>query len=42
MNLTALISAYQTDPDSSFHKLRFRTRANYRDVCGRIERDCGA
>lgn len=38
----SLISAYQTDPDSAVHKLRFITRENYRNMCARIDRDCGA
>lgn len=42
MNLRTLIFAYQTDPDSTFHKIRFLTRQNYRSMCRRLERDCVA
>lgn len=42
MNLSALISGYQTDPDSPFHKNAWVTRQNYLRNCERIGRDFGA
>ena len=41
MNVSELVAAYRSDPDSPFHKLRFRTRANYANLCDRISRDHG-
>jgi len=40
--VSRLIDAYKTDPDSSFHKLRFHSRQNYTSLMSRLERDCGA
>lgn len=37
-----LIAAYQADPDSSFHKLRFRTKQHYTQLLRRIETDYGS
>lgn len=39
--ISKLIEAYKTDPDSSFHKLRYHTRQNYLSLMIRLERDCG-
>jgi hypothetical protein len=36
-----LIDLYKTDPDSGYHKLRFRTRQNYDANLRRIRRDIG-
>lgn len=35
--LTSLVACYKTDPSSSFHKLRYRTREHYSTLCRRIE-----
>lgn len=37
-----LVSAYQTDPDSSYHKKRYVSRQHYDTLCRRIEKDCGS
>lgn len=42
MNLSALISAYQSDPDSTYTKLRYRTRLNNGYLCARIDREYGS
>lgn len=42
MNLSALITAYQSDPDSTYTKLRYRTRLNNGYLCARIDREYGA
>lgn len=41
MNIAQLIAAYRTDKDSTYRKLRYRSRLNYDDLCKRIERDYG-
>lgn len=40
--LGSLVRCYQTDPDSSYRKLRYSTRCNYDVLCARIVRDHGA
>lgn len=40
-NVRDLISAYQTDPDSPFHKKRYATRRFYLTLLKRLERDMG-
>jgi len=37
----SLIRCYQTDPDSPFHKLRFKSRENYLSLMRRLRQDCG-
>src|SRR6266851_7782758 len=37
-----LINSYQSDPDSGYQKIRYRTRENYDNLLRRIERDIGA
>lgn len=37
----SLIACYQTDPDSSFHKLRYASKRYATTMCARIERDHG-
>jgi hypothetical protein len=39
--LRGLIRCYQTDPDSSFHKLRYQIRENYTSVLKRLETQHG-
>lgn len=39
--LGAMIRAYQSDPDSDFHKLRFQSRRHYKILLTCIERDYG-
>lgn len=39
--LGSLVRCYQTDPDSSYRKLRYSTRCNYDVLCARIVRDHG-
>jgi hypothetical protein len=39
--LTGLIRAYQTDPDSSYQKLRYQTKRNYTSLLRALEQDCG-
>jgi hypothetical protein len=39
--LRGLIRCYQTDPDSSFHKLRYQIRENYTSVLKRLENQHG-
>lgn len=41
MTLSELIAAYTTDPDSSFHKLRYGTRQHYARMLARIDLDHG-
>ena len=40
-SLGSLIGCYKTDPDSTYHALRFRTRENYNALLRRIDRDRG-
>lgn len=40
--LSSLVTCYQTDQDSGFRKLRYRTRENYAHLCKRLEADHGA
>jgi hypothetical protein len=39
--LSSLIRCYQTDKDSSFQSLRYRTKQSYESLCRRIELDHG-
>jgi hypothetical protein len=39
--LGSLVRCYETDPDSSFQKLRYRSKENYRSFLKRIEKDHG-
>lgn len=39
--IRGLVSAYQTDPDSNYRKLRYRTRENYDGLMRRIVKDRG-
>jgi hypothetical protein len=39
--VASLIDCYQTDLDSPYHKLRYRTRLYYNSLCGRIRKDVG-
>lgn len=39
--LRTLIAVYQTDPDSTYHKLRYRSRLNYDNLSARIDRERG-
>lgn len=39
--LRSLINCYQTDPDSGYGKIRYRTRLNYNSMLRRLERQCG-
>jgi hypothetical protein len=41
MTLSDLIAAYRSDPDSSYRKLRFRSRQHMDGLCGRIDADYG-
>lgn len=38
----ALIHSYLSDPDSPFHKLRFKSRENYLSLMRRLGQDCGS
>jgi hypothetical protein len=38
-DISSLIRAYQTDPDSPYQKLRYKSRLNYDELCSRLERD---
>jgi hypothetical protein len=40
-SLRSLIHCYETDPDSPYHKIRFRTRENYGSLTRRLARDGG-
>lgn len=40
--ISKLIDAYKTDPDSTFHALRFHSRQNYSSLMTRLDRDCGS
>lgn len=40
-SLRGLIASYQTDGDSTYRKLRYRTRLNYDNLCKRIDREHG-
>jgi hypothetical protein len=40
-SMRSLIQCYETDPDSTYKKLRFRTRENYGSLTRRLVRDCG-
>jgi hypothetical protein len=40
-SVRSLIQCYETDPDSTYKKLRFRTRENYGSLTRRLVRDCG-
>lgn len=40
--LKSLVACYQTDPDSRYKKLRFRTRQSYDALTGRIEKAHGS
>jgi len=39
--MRSLIACYETDPDSSYRKLRFHTREQYGSLTRRLVRDCG-
>lgn len=41
MKLSKLIKRYQTDPVSGYHKLRYKTRINYRNLLRQIDRRHG-
>lgn len=41
-SLLSLVGCYQTDPDSSYHKLRYASRRFYDRLCRRIAKDHGA
>lgn len=40
-NVRSLIACYELDPDSSYRKLRYKTRENYGSLTRRIMKDCG-
>jgi hypothetical protein len=40
--LGSLIGCYQTDPDSTYGKLRWKTRQSYNGLCARIHADYGS
>jgi hypothetical protein len=39
--IRSLVESYQTDPDSSYRKLRYRTRERYDNLCRRMVKDRG-
>lgn len=41
LTVAGLITAYRLTPHSPYHKLRFKTRANYDSVMGRLRRELG-
>jgi hypothetical protein len=41
LNVADLVNRYHTDPQSGFHKLRFKTRVSYENLTRRVARELG-